>query len=217
MTMTIYHAWPAEGYDLCQPEDEEDWFTIAKASNGQLQKAHLDMKSFRIVSSFRDQRWKRADSPWLGEHAMVFRPKAAEALEAMLTQYGDLIQITANGEPAFIYNVTNLLDALDLKASDIARFPDSGDVMHVRRYEFLPTVIRDSDIFKVSGLRSSPTFLSERFVREWDAHGLTGLVFRNLWSSNDRCDCYGSSNLTQGLNGPDDNGEVLRLTGARPE
>jgi hypothetical protein len=123
-----------------------------------------------------------SDSPWLGSHALIFKPRAVDALGPLLREHGELLPLLCDNENLTMFNPTSVLDALDEGASSLARFSD-GQIMRINRYVFRPALVRDAEIFKISSLRVSPTFVSHRFVDAWQKKGLRGLDFKQVWKS----------------------------------
>ena len=81
-----------------------------------------------------------------------------------------------------MYNPTRVIDALDETVSSVQRFT-GGRIMMIQRHVFRVAVIGGIDVFKSPNLRVSPTFLSHRFVDRWNASGLKGLEFKQVWAS----------------------------------
>ena len=72
------------------------------------------------------------------------------------------------------------MQAIAGAASELTRF-SSGRVMLVKRPVFRPEVIAGVDAFKLSSLRVSPTYVSQRVVEQVRSSGLRGLTFRRVW------------------------------------
>lgn len=117
-----------------------------------------------------------SDFPWLGEHAPIFRARAVEQLGKIAEGYGQLLPL--RGEEAWLYNVTNVLDALDQERARITYF-DDGSILAVERYAFKAEAIQAAEIFKLPG-RASPVFVTDQFVARVRDSGLAGVSFRSL-------------------------------------
>lgn len=105
-----------------------------------------------------------------------------EALGPILRQHGELLPLKCRGTNLSVFHPTVVLDALDEGASTLRRF-SSGRIMMIDSYVFRSEVVAGIDLFKLASLRSSPTFVSQRFVAGWNAAGLHGLDFHPVWNS----------------------------------
>lgn len=177
----LYVPSGAVGYELCQPLIVEDFQRINTEINGVARRATWKPLTVALIRTEGESRLRRSDSPWLGVHALIFSQNAIESLGGVLSENGELLPLECAGEELFIFNPTKVLKALDEEASSLTRF-DSGAIMMVRNYEFLPEVVDQIDMFKLSNLRVSPTFLSHKFVQLWRESGLEGIEFKRVWN-----------------------------------
>lgn len=176
----VYLPVGTDGYELCHPIGVTDFERINVEVNGVSRGPRWIAPPMRLVHEDEGKRLSESDSPWLGSHALIFRARAARALDNILQRYGELLPVECNEADMSIYNVTRVIDALDEQASSLVRIP-SGRLMTIQRYAFRAEVVRDVDIFKIPNLRVSPTYVSHRFVEFWRSSGLTGLEFKRLW------------------------------------
>lgn len=125
-----------------------------------------------------------SDFPWLGEHVLVVRPKALKLLRPTLEPYGEFLPLRSD-EPISLFNVTNVVDALDEERSRIVRF-DGGGIMIIESLVLRPDAIGDAEIFKLperaDGVRVSSIYLRETIVRRIGELGLKGIAFDMVWS-----------------------------------
>jgi hypothetical protein len=127
----------------------------------------------------------KVDMPFYGSHVIFLRPRAVEVLHSFITRSGELLPVEdEGGDELYMFNALSVLDALDMEKADLKYFSD-GRIMRIARYEFRPDVIRDVDMFRIPQMRSSPIFLSQRFVDAVQQEGLTGAGFENVWSTTD--------------------------------
>jgi len=169
-----------DGFELCQPVNDDDFKRISSEINGQPRKNSWEPPTMHLITEDEGQDLVESDSPWLGSDALIFRPVAVAAMSDLLVRHGELLPLECKGADLMIFNVTTVLDALDEEASTVMRF-STGRIMMIRNYAFLPRVIGDADIFKIPNLRASPTFVSARFVDTWTANDLRGLEFMKVW------------------------------------
>lgn len=154
---------------------DEDYEVFLKLDGTSVLKNWVPVKVRRVAADKR-QKAKESDFPWLGSHALILRQKAVSALNDILIRNGELLPlIDETGIELFVFNA-NVVDALDLSKSSVLKFPYTDRIMRVMKYAFLPDRIAEKDIFRLP-FRSSPTFVSERFIEVYKAQGLVGLEF----------------------------------------
>jgi hypothetical protein len=78
-------------------------------------------------------------------------------------------------------NALCVIDALDLKRSDLAFYPNSSQIMRINRYAFVSERLKELTIFKVPQLLSHSVYLTGEVVQAVQAAGLKGVGFRLLW------------------------------------
>jgi hypothetical protein len=180
--MIVYTPLPMNGYELCHPITDEDFETINTLVNGELRSNNWDSIEMRVIHEDEGQILMESDSPWLGSHALIFKQVAVEKMGAFLMEHGELLPIKCSEPGMYIFNSTKILDALDEAKSSLLRFKNER-IMHVKKYEFRFDIIKNIHVFKIPGLRVSPTFVDEYFVNMWNSLGLTGLEFKEVWRS----------------------------------
>jgi hypothetical protein len=169
-----------EEFELCQPAAQGDFETINLLINGESRHATWQPLAVRLIRRSQGKRLLPSDSPWLGEHALIFKQPAIEALAPMLREHGELLPLQCNEAQLWIFNPTRIVDALDENLSSVVRF-SSGRIMDIKRYVFRPEALQGIEIFKIPNLRVSPTFVSEEFVERWSVARLSGLELRQVW------------------------------------
>jgi hypothetical protein len=174
-------TWPSQFRDL--PSVNRDEFKIfTDLCNGTKRAASWTPLLMHLIRNDEGKKLKEADSPWLGSYVLILRPRAVAALTPLLLDYGELLPLRCPGTELRLYNVTNIVPALDEAASTIDRFPD-GRIMMVRRPVFHKHIIGSNDIFKLSRRPGEPIYVSQRVVDQWHSAKLTGIEFRHKWSS----------------------------------
>ena len=180
--MKIYGINGSEGYELCYPEDRNDVGSIVTLINGSERRQTWSPIRMQIIKEDETGHLRESDSPWLGQWALMFRPKAVNALRSLLEANGELLPLAVANEELQIYNPRHVVDALDEDRSKLSR--SDGDILIVYTHVFRPEVIRNLPIFKISNLKVSPTFVDQSFVSLWRASGLKGLDFKQVWEGN---------------------------------
>lgn len=179
--MVLYTPLGLDNFELCHPVDEGDFETINLLINGEPRQATWEPLPVRLIRKDQGRKLLPSDTPWLGEHALIFKQSAIDILGAMLREYGELLPLECSEAEVFIFNPTRVIDVLDEQRSSLLRF-SSGRIMDISRYIFHADAIRNISIFKIPNLRVSPTFVSQPFVDLWRSAGLKGLEFTQVWA-----------------------------------
>jgi hypothetical protein len=180
--MKIYQINGSNRCELCHPEDENDFGTIVNLIDGTERRQTWTPIKMRIIKEDEGKHLRESDSPWLGQWALMFRPRAVNALSSLLEANGELLPLAVANAELEIYNPRHVVDALDEDESELSRV--NGHISPILKHVFKPGVIRNLPIFKISNLRVSPTFVDQSFVSLWRASGLKGLDFTQVWEEN---------------------------------
>lgn len=111
----------------------------------------------------------------------VFSRCALDVLLPHIGRFGQVLPLDFDEWEYSLFNITNVIDALDEEASDVWRFPSSGRIGDIKRHVFRSQAVRDQWIFKIPQ-RGGFAFVTDRFVELVRQHGLTGFGFELLWS-----------------------------------
>jgi hypothetical protein len=122
-----------------------------------------------------------ADFPEMGIHACYTR-RAIDALgENYLRQYGELLPFkSADGVEYFWFNFTNTIDAFDESNSKFDRLESNGNILHVYRHAYFADRIGTNEMFMEKNNRYR--LVTDSFKARVEAAGLTGMLFKPLWS-----------------------------------
>lgn len=110
-----------------------------------------------------------------------FSGHAKSVLGPHLEGLGQWLELEFDEAPYWLFNVTNIVDALNEPASQVSRFTN-GKVMFVEEFVFKPEALTNQLIFKIPQRPGTYTFATNRFVDLVEQHQLTGFVFKPLWS-----------------------------------
>lgn len=124
-----------------------------------------------------------SDTPSLFAGVPTLSRRAAEVLQPMLHDNGELLPLQCDEGDYFIFNVTRIVDALNEANSDVVRFPDGKRILDIRQFVFFPSQLKDVDIFKLPQQMSGGVFVTDGFVRAVREAGLRGFSFDWLWAS----------------------------------
>jgi hypothetical protein len=179
----VYQIGGETQCELCRPVHADDWDRIREEVGGDRAAASWTPMEVQIIASESDgSQLRYSDAPWIAHNALVLRPRAREVfLESVRTEV-EMLPLVCADEDLVLVNVLTVLPALDEERAKITRLP-SGVPLSVSKYEFLPEVIGQARIFKLSGWRASPVFATEALRSAYLKAALAGLSFRKVWST----------------------------------
>lgn len=179
--MSIYQLTVPGGYEwalLPEPADPdlfERFFTLDGSRRPDWQPPEMEI----LKTGDDGEPLKYSDFPWFLSDAPVLRERAIERLRQDLEPYGEFLPLDCE-EPIALFNVTNVIDALDEPRSRIIRF-DDGSILDIERYAFIPAKIHGQHLFKLP-MRASAVFVSGRFIERLKRTGLVGARFELVWA-----------------------------------
>lgn len=175
--MRVYRFSVVEGQEWILP-CAPDVFDTLLALDGREQVSWRPPRMELLKSDAAGRLLNRSDFPWHGYHAPFIRAEAAATLRCELERWGELLPVEC-AEPVWLYNVTTVIDALDLSATRIVHF-DDGSIMDIEAHAFRAASIGTSEVFKLP-MRSSATYATESFVDRIERAGLSRLSFELVW------------------------------------
>jgi hypothetical protein len=111
-----------------------------------------------------------------------FSQRAKDILGPHIDPLGQWLPLECEEAPYWLFNITNVVDALEVEKSKLAYFRDGG-VMAIDEFAFHPEQIKDQLLFKTPQCSGSNNLVTQDFVDLVYQHQLTGFVFKLLWSS----------------------------------
>ena len=179
--MKIYVAIGKDDVELAHPLASKGFETINQLCDGNSHSVPWAPLPFTLIQEDNGRQLRSVDTPWLGDHVLILKPRAVTELAHLLDGSGELLPLESPANLQ-LFNSTVMLDALNEDTSILQRF-SSGQIMHIRKYDFREEVVAKADIFRIPNVRVSSLFFSEQFVEEYEAKKLTGLDFKTVWSS----------------------------------
>ncbi len=133
----------------------------------------------------------RGDFPQLTSHVPVFSEHALEALRPLLAGNGEFIPLNCANckEPYVAFNVTRVVDALDLPNCEVKHF-SSGRLMRVLAYAFHAEKVRGLTIFKLPQFPLGSVYVTDAFERAVREKDLKGFDFQLVWDSERDVNAY---------------------------
>ncbi|MEM8660872.1 MAG: hypothetical protein AAGF35_08310 [Pseudomonadota bacterium] len=128
-----------------------------------------------------------SDFFWMSFAGFGFLEELAEFVEPSLSASGELLPITLEGNAAYAYNVTNVLDVIDYERSEFHYFR-TGEIMTFKTSVISMESLCGSQLFKlpidqtaIFAFEDPHDELSLRLICE--THGYSGLEFAELETS----------------------------------
>jgi len=172
----------ANRYTGIIPTNNDDWDVFQRFDGSRLIESWSPLKvSYDVEDS---RALAESDFPTLATHVPVFSQRAVDFLGGLLTKNGELLPLDCQGVKYFAYNVTNLVDALDLHQSEIVRF-STGRILDITRYAFHSARLPHSNgcIFKLKQTPLMDVFVNEHFTAVVEKNCLTGFTLKQVWHS----------------------------------
>jgi hypothetical protein len=177
----VYQFAVQDGYEWVLALNDQD-YEILRGFDGTPKRDTWTPFGVRLLRKDEDgQVLAESDFPWLGAHAPVLRRKAVDAVGELFSANGELLPLLCDSAELYVFNVLNVVDALDLERSELAFFPNSNRIMRVKRHAFSAERLRGLKIFKVPQLLRHSVYVTEDVVETVRAADLTGVGFRLLW------------------------------------
>ncbi len=148
--------------------------------------ANWSPPTFEVVTNDEDRsRLPKSDFPTYTIATMVLSDRAVERLRTVLDACGEVlpIHLSNDHETLFLFNVTRVINAVDMKRSKFMRFP-SGGIMKYERLVFDAKAIPDEALFfKTTQLGPiTEIFATEQAVTAVERANLSGYNFRLAWT-----------------------------------
>jgi hypothetical protein len=128
----------------------------------------------------------KCDFPAYLPSTAMLSSRAVERLRPVLTACGETLPIYLSNDRDILYlfNVTRVINAVDMKRSKFLRFP-SGRIMTCERLIFDPAFIPSDALFFKNTQMGPAThiFATERAVTVVESADLTGYDFRLAWTN----------------------------------
>jgi hypothetical protein len=172
-------------WNLRSVNEEQDWEQIYRFNGTPLANEWRPLAVEAVEEEVNDGR-PASDCPHLFAALPVFSGRAVAALRPLLEEYGEILSLDSRDGSFFIFNVLNLIDALDEQASAIVRFPDGKRGLEIQRFVFRQSQLAGVDVFKLPQQPLGRVFVSDKFVEMVRNAGLVGFTFEWHWASDQR-------------------------------
>lgn len=143
---------------------------------------HLNhWKSIKVKRMESEKGLELSDAP--GFTFPVFSRRAVECLESMISNNVELLPLDFNEGEYFGINVITVLEAIDYEKSIYKTYRDGKRIMAFKKYAFLPNIVENISIFKISDEKTRYAFVSDEFKQTVEINNLSGFKFKLVWDS----------------------------------
>lgn len=165
---------------LFLPMDETDFDRGVYAGDGSPRKDNWHPPRVKLKSDPFNKGKKEPDIGHVASGSVVFSGRAVDVLKDHLEPYGELLPLDVEGDTYFLYNVTNIIDAIDQDKS-VKR--GTG---RIKIPAFVESKIpARTEIFKVPETQRSQIYFNEingeNIKTLIEQHNLAGAHFRLEW------------------------------------
>jgi hypothetical protein len=149
MKMTVFMLGAdANCYENLVLEREQDYEKLLDTFDGTPMSASWRPLRVKVLLDKDHKGRLPSDFPSLDGTIPVFSKRGVEALRDLLEPNGEILPIDCAQGTYFAFNVTRVVDALDVERSELELF-DDGEIMNVARYELKAEKLNDAAIFKL--------------------------------------------------------------------
>ena len=173
----VYVAYPADGFELCQPVSGDGWARLAAMDRGEIDPMTVAFPKMRMIRHNMGRNLKKSDAPLVTSGFLFLRMHAFEVVEGVVSKDCDCIRTMVDSSEFVCVHPRAHYDALDESRSEIVRGQESRLILSVERHVFLSGRIGPAALFKLSCLRFGPVYAQQTFVDHWTRANLSGLRF----------------------------------------
>jgi hypothetical protein len=179
MPLKVFKMSVIEGQELVVPAEEgevDELFGL----DGSPRAATWSRPQVRLMLEREDGSPRSpSDFPFLGDHALVLKERTYSRLQPHLAAVGELLPLTEDATPLWLFNSCVVIPALDMKRSKV-QVARSGRILRISEYVFRPDLLEGTLLFKTP--ETATLFMTEDFVSLVDSLGLEGLGRDQVWS-----------------------------------
>lgn len=145
-------------------------------------RSHLkSWKPIKVKRMEPEKGFELSDAP--GFIFPVFSRRALNCLEPLINKNVEILPLDFDEKEYLGINIITVLDAVDYENSIYKTYRDGKRIMAFKKYAFLPNVIENVSIFKISDEKTRYAFVSDEFKQTVEINNLTGYRFKLVWDS----------------------------------
>lgn len=112
---------------------------------------------------------------------LIFSRRAVDALRDLLGPDDEVLPLESELGEFYVVNVLTVLDCVDIDKCEVWRFPSSGRIGEIRRFEFFPERVTASIFQVIPFIGTGKYFARDDFVQRLQDAGLEGYYTKQVW------------------------------------
>ena len=173
----FYKVFCEDDYEIINPINKND-YDLLNSFDGISRKDIWHDFEVTFEAADKGKGKKKSDFPWYMSSVLILQENVILKMKDFFEANGELLPIhSSDNKKLFAFNC-NMVDALDEEKSDIIRLGSSGKILLVKKTIFKNEKEIQADIFRLN-YKSSPTFVSEKFIEMYKKYNFCGLKFLN--------------------------------------
>jgi hypothetical protein len=174
--MSVYILESDDKFQNLSVVEDQDWEVINKL-DGTPQGASWKPLKVEVYGDDGNRERDEGDFVDLAGLVPIFSCEAAKRLKEILRSSGEFLTLACNERGYVAFNVTDVIDALNVSRSEIVYFP-SGRVLDVKRFVLNLERLSSSVIFKIPQIPLGRVFVTDLFVNLVHDAKLRGFQFK---------------------------------------
>ena len=174
--MSVYILESDDKFQHLTLVDEQDWEVINKL-DGTPQGDSWKPLKVEVDEDHGNLALEEGDFVELAGLVPIFSVKAEQRLKEILRGSGEFLTLACDDGDYVAFNVTVVIDALNVSRSEIVYFAN-GRVLDIKRFVFNSERLSNCVIFKIPQMRQSRVFVTDRFVSTARDAKLRGFFFK---------------------------------------
>src|SRR5262245_60868431 len=174
--MSVYILESDDKFQDLSVVDDQDWEIVYRL-DGTPQRESWNPLKVEVYSDDGNLELDEGDFVQLAGLVPIFSGRAAKRLREILKASGEFLALASNAKDYVAFNVTNIIDALNVNHSEIVYFPN-GKVLDIKRFVLNSEPLYQSVMFKIPQMPLSRVFVTDHFVDSVRDSKLKGFVFK---------------------------------------
>lgn len=112
--------------------------------------------------------------------SFILNEKSYKILYSYIKNEVQIFKIKNEKDNLYVVNVTNIIDCINHKKSEIKLFPSTGRIMRVIKYVFKENLLKNVFIFKLPEFSNTHIFVTEDFKKVVEENDIKGFKFEEL-------------------------------------
>lgn len=171
----FYKVLCEDNYEIVHLTGRTDYEFLTNLTGSPVQNTWKNLE-IQFLSADTGKKKMYSDFPWYMSSVLILRENVVSKMKSFFEKNGELLPMhSVDNQKLYAFNC-KIIDALDEEKSDIIRLKSSGKIVLVKKIAFKDEKLVNVDIFRLN-YPSSPTFVSEEFIKLYNEYKFVGLKF----------------------------------------